>query len=73
MASIESLAKPSKGISNESIPSQAANDGHAVFIRDDVEHPWECDMTEEKKLARTQWLAGGRGRKGLRIVIVTGK
>ena len=33
---------------------------------------WRGDLTLEEKLQRRRWLSGGRGRSGLRIVIVTG-
>lgn len=32
---------------------------------------WKANMSLEEKRARRQWLSGGRGRKGLRIMIVT--
>lgn len=32
---------------------------------------WTPDMSLEEKRVRRQWLSGGRGRKGLRIMIVT--
>ena len=34
---------------------------------------WSADMTLEERDHREAWLAGGRGRRGLRIVIVTGE
>lgn len=34
---------------------------------------WRNNMTNQEKADRKAWLAQGRGRKGLRIVIVTGK
>jgi hypothetical protein len=39
-----------------------------------VEQEWSYsrDMTPEDRDEREEWLAGGRGRRGLRIVIVTG-
>lgn len=39
-----------------------------------VEQEWTYsrDMTSTEKDSREEWLAGGRGRRGLRIVIVTG-
>jgi hypothetical protein len=37
------------------------------------EIPWRANMTREERDEREAWLAGARGRKGLRIVIVTGK
>lgn len=37
------------------------------------EWTWSADMSVEEKDQREGWLAGGRGRRGLRIVIVTGK
>jgi hypothetical protein len=36
-------------------------------------HAWREGMEENERRERTRWLAQGRGRKGLRIVIVTGK
>jgi hypothetical protein len=33
---------------------------------------WRRDMTEEERDAREAWISEGRGRTGLRIVIVTG-
>jgi hypothetical protein len=34
---------------------------------------WRPNMTTEEKAERRKYLAGSRGRKGLRIVIVTGE
>ena len=34
---------------------------------------WRPDMTSEEKAGRRRWLSVGRGRSGLRIVIVTGE
>jgi len=36
-------------------------------------HAWRPGMSREDKDAREEWLADARGRRGLRIVIVTGK
>lgn len=36
------------------------------------EYLWGEDMTDEERDRREEWLASSRGRKGLRIVIVTG-
>lgn len=36
-------------------------------------YAWRDDMSPREKQERTEWLASGRGRKGLRIVIVTGE
>lgn len=36
------------------------------------EYLWRGDMTDEERDRREEWLASSRGRKGLRIVIVTG-
>jgi hypothetical protein len=36
-------------------------------------HVWTAGMSSEKRDGRERWLAGGRGRMGLRIVIVTGQ
>lgn len=36
------------------------------------EYLWQGDMTDEERDRREEWLASSRGRKGLRIVIVTG-
>lgn len=33
---------------------------------------WREDMTDEERDRREEWLANSRGRKGLRIIIVTG-
>lgn len=33
---------------------------------------WRREMTEEERDAREAWISEGRGRTGLRIVIVTG-
>lgn len=33
---------------------------------------WRPGMTRDEKLERRKWLSEGRGKKGLRIVIVTG-
>ena len=40
----------------------------------EVEQEWSYsrDMTPQDRDKREEWLAGGRGRRGLRIVIVTG-
>ena len=38
-----------------------------------VKWEWRPDMTEEERLERREWLSKGRGRSGLRIVIVTGR
>jgi hypothetical protein len=40
----------------------------------EVEQEWSYsrDMTPQERDKREEWLAGGRGRRGLRIVIVTG-
>jgi hypothetical protein len=38
-----------------------------------AKYAWKEVMSREEKEARTRWLACGRGRKGLRIVIVTGE
>ncbi|KAJ9101246.1 hypothetical protein QFC21_003465 [Naganishia friedmannii] len=32
---------------------------------------WKSDMSLDERRARRQWLSGGRGRKGLRVMIVT--
>lgn len=37
------------------------------------EWAWREGMSMEERDMREEWLAGGRGRSGLRIVIVTGK
>lgn len=34
--------------------------------------PWRPNMSPEERDARELWISGARGRKGLRIVIVTG-
>ena len=34
---------------------------------------WREDLTQKEKIDRQRWLSGGRGRSGLRIVIVTGE
>lgn len=34
---------------------------------------WTADMSVEERDQREKWLAGGRGRRGVRIVIVTGE
>lgn len=36
-------------------------------------YKWRPDMSQEERDARDVWIAGARGRKGLRIVIVTGE
>lgn len=36
-------------------------------------HAWKSDMTPQDKGQRVEWLSKGRGRRGLRIVIVTGE
>lgn len=36
------------------------------------EYLWREDMTDEERDRREEWLASSRGRKGLRIVVVTG-
>jgi hypothetical protein len=33
---------------------------------------WRPDMSPDERDAREAWISGGRGRSGLRIVIVTG-
>ncbi|WVQ76957.1 hypothetical protein IAR50_006636 [Cryptococcus sp. DSM 104548] len=47
--------------------------GKAIEQDDGMEekHRWRKDMTKEEGDAREAWLASGRGKKGLRIVIVT--
>lgn len=42
--------------------------------RKELEQEWSYsrDMSPQDRDKREEWLAGGRGRKGLRIVIVTG-
>lgn len=35
-------------------------------------HVWKPELTVEERTERSEWLSQGRGRKGLRIVIVTG-
>ena len=41
----------------------------------EVKEEWSYsrDMNPQERNEREEWLAGGRGRRGLRIVIVTGK
>lgn len=36
-------------------------------------YAWRPGMSREEKDARESWIAGARGRRGLRIVIVTGE
>lgn len=36
-------------------------------------YQWRPGMSREEKDTRESWIAGARGRKGLRIVIVTGE
>jgi hypothetical protein len=38
----------------------------------DQEWTYSRDMSSSERNSREEWLAGGRGRRGLRIVIVTG-
>jgi hypothetical protein len=38
-----------------------------------AEMVWRPGMSRQERDARDAWLAGARGRKGLRIVIVTGE
>lgn len=40
--------------------------------RDTGKGVWRPDMSPDEQVARMRWLADGKGRKGLRILIVTG-
>ena len=56
----------------------AVSSGFTVYEREELDRQaekfaWKADLTPEEKKERLSWLSQGRGRKGLRIVIVTGK
>lgn len=45
----------------------------AADAEENEKHRWRPGMSREEKDARESWIAGARGRSGLRIVIVTGE
>lgn len=52
-----------------------SNGGKAAILANrnsEDRYDWRPDMTAQERDDREAWLAGGRGRRGLRIVIVTG-
>jgi hypothetical protein len=55
-------------------PSLSYRPGNKEPPIQQVEQEWSYsrDMTPQERDKREEWLAGGRGRRGLRIVIVTG-
>ena len=42
-------------------------------VGDDERYTWRRDMSETERDEREAWISEGRGRSGLRIVIVTGQ
>jgi hypothetical protein len=57
-----------------SLPYSRPSSEYDVPPPKQVEQEWTYsrDMTSSERDSREEWLAGGRGRRGLRIVIVTG-
>lgn len=51
---------------------EAALPPNVTQLEADDSMPWRPDMTAAEKDAREAWISESRGRKGLRIVIVTG-
>lgn len=54
-------------------PPETSGDEKTCSAGDDDEHVWRAGMLPAERDAREAWISGGRGRKGLRIVIVTGE
>ncbi|WWC66126.1 uncharacterized protein I206_100026 [Kwoniella pini CBS 10737] len=47
------------------------SENHEYLDADDIKYKWRKGMSESEKDAREDWLSSKKGRKGLRIVIVT--
>ena len=65
---------PAMGYESFGTASVAMSDEEKAKLSAEApKYAWRKDLTPEEKVARSRWLSGGRGRKGLRIVIVTGE
>jgi hypothetical protein len=53
-------------------PNTLSVEDQAKLAIEAEKHVWTPDLSVEEKEARSEWLSQGRGRTGLRIVIVTG-
>jgi len=54
-------------------PDTLTSEEQARLALEAEQHVWSPELSPERKEARSEWLSKGRGRKGLRIVIVTGE
>lgn len=55
------------------MPEPSLATENAADAEENEKHRWRPGMSREEKDARESWIAGARGRSGLRIVIVTGE
>lgn len=55
------------------LPESSLADDQPAPPEEQDKYRWRPGMSREEKDARESWIAGGRGRSGLRIVIVTGE
>jgi len=65
-----------KSFAAGSYPDHPAEEDETAEDEDDSDnehHVWKADMMPEEREARRRWISSGRGKKGLRIVIVTGE
>lgn len=65
------LSRGDEGDINIKLNSHTVDPSNCKPEKED-EYLWREDMTDEERDRREEWLASSRGRKGLRIVIVTG-
>ena len=54
-------------------PNTLSVEEKARLAAEAEKHVWTAESSAKEKEARSEWLSQGRGRKGLRIVIVTGE